>query len=238
MYRECSLRELSIFIDESGDFGPLEKHAPYYVLSLVFHDQSEDIRDHLDKLHGAIVARGLPPHHAIHTGPLMRREQDYRWLDMPARRSVFRVLVDFVRTCEMTHHSWVFNKRELSDSDQLVSQMSREVGALIREHFNYFMNWDRIIIYYGNGQKELTNLVNSVFNAHLSNVEVRKVIPADYSLFQAADLCCTLTLLRAKIGGVGLSASERSFFSTAQDSAERSLKKGYFRTMDRKRFGC
>lgn len=31
------MRELSIFIDESGDFGPFEKHAPYYVLSLVFH---------------------------------------------------------------------------------------------------------------------------------------------------------------------------------------------------------
>lgn len=185
----------------------------------------------------ALVARGLPARHAIHTGPLIRREQDYAWLDMPARRSIFRVLVDFVRTCEITHHSWVFNKRELTDSDQLVSQMSREVGALIRENLHYFVTWDRIIIYYDNGQKELTNLVNSVFNAHLSNVEVRKVIPADYSLFQVADLCCTLTLLQAKIDAVGLSASERSFFSTRQASAERALRKGYFKTLDRKSFG-
>ena len=44
------MRELSIFIDESGDFGPFEKHAPYYVLSLVFHDQSDDISDHLHKI--------------------------------------------------------------------------------------------------------------------------------------------------------------------------------------------
>lgn len=87
----------------------------------------------------ALVARGLPARHAIHTGPLIRREQDYAWLDMPARRSIFRVLVDFVRTCEITHHSWVFNKRELTDSDQLVSQMSREVGALIRENLHYFV---------------------------------------------------------------------------------------------------
>lgn len=64
--------------------------------------------------------------------------------------------------------------------------MSRELGALIREHYAYFSGWDRIVIYYDNGQKEITNLVNSVFNAHLSNVEVRKVVPADYSLFQAA----------------------------------------------------
>lgn len=231
------MRELSIFIDESGDFGPFEKHSPFYVLSLVFHDQSDDITGHLDKIHEALVVRGLPADHAIHTGPLIRREQDYRWLDMSSRRSIFRVLVDFVRTCEMTHHSWVFSKRELGDSDQLVSRMSRELGALIREQYGYFGEWDRIVIYYDNGQKEITNLVNSVFNAHLTNVEVRKVVPADYSLFQAADLCCTLALLRQKIETVGLSSSERDFFSTPRDSAERALKKGYFKTLDRKRFG-
>lgn len=67
-------------------------------------------------------------------------------------------------------------------------------------------------------------------------MDVRKVVPSDYSLFQAADLCCTLTLLRTKIETVGLSSSERHFFSTPNDSAERALKKGYFKTLDRKRF--
>jgi hypothetical protein len=157
--------------------------------------------------------RGLPADHAIHTGPLIRREHDYRLLDMPSRRSIFRVLVDFVRTCEVTHHSWVFSKRELGDTDRLVSAMSRELGMLIRSNSEFFSSWERIVIYYDNGQKEITNLVNSVFNAHLS-VEVRKVVPADYSLFQAADLCCTLALLRQKIETGGLSPSERGFFST------------------------
>lgn len=114
--------------------------------------------------------------------------------------------------------------------------MSRELGVLIRSYYEYFNAWDRVVIYYDNGQKEITNLVNSVFNAHLS-VEVRKVIPADYSLFQAADLCCTMALLRRKIETVGLSPSERGFFSTSRDGAERALKKGYFKTLDRKRFG-
>ena len=34
------MRELSVFIDESGDFGAYELHAPFYVISLVMHDQS------------------------------------------------------------------------------------------------------------------------------------------------------------------------------------------------------
>lgn len=231
------MRELSIFIDESGDFGPVQKHSPFYILGLVLHDQGDDITRHLDKLHEALQVRGLSADHAIHTAPLIRREHDYRWLDLSARRSIFRVLVDFVRMCDVTHHSWVFSKRELGDTDKLVSAMSRELGALIRSNHEYFSSWDRVVIYYDNGQKEITNLVNSVFNAHLTNVEVRKVVPADYSLFQAADLCCTLALLRTKMETVGLSSSESDFFSTPKQSAERALRKGYFKTMDRKRFG-
>ena len=37
------MQVLSVFVDESGDFGEYEKHAPYYIVSMVFHDQSIDI---------------------------------------------------------------------------------------------------------------------------------------------------------------------------------------------------
>lgn len=230
------MRELSIFIDESGDFGSLQGHSPFYVLSLVFHDQSDDITTHLAKIHGALQARGLAPDHAIHTGPLIRRERDYEWMGMPERRAIFRVLVDFVRTSDVSYHSWVFSKREHSDSDRLVGAMSRKLGALIRGHHEFFTAWDRVVIYYDNGQRELTTLVNSVFSSHLGNVEVRKVVPSSYSLFQAADLFCTMALLRRKIETVGLSKSERDFFSTPKNSAERSLRKGYFKSLERKQF--
>ena len=33
-------RIMSIFIDESGDFGPYEQHSPYYQVAMVLHDQS------------------------------------------------------------------------------------------------------------------------------------------------------------------------------------------------------
>lgn len=31
-------KELSIFIDESGDFGEYEPHSPYYIIGLVVHE--------------------------------------------------------------------------------------------------------------------------------------------------------------------------------------------------------
>jgi hypothetical protein len=44
------VKELSVFIDESGDFGEYSPHSPYYIITMVFHDQSNDIREALTKL--------------------------------------------------------------------------------------------------------------------------------------------------------------------------------------------
>ena len=34
---------LSIFVDESGDFGNLQPHSPYYIVTMLFHDQNDSI---------------------------------------------------------------------------------------------------------------------------------------------------------------------------------------------------
>lgn len=144
--------------------------------------------------------------------------------------------MDFFRKSDISQKSWVFDKKEVGDADRLVGRMSRELGSFIRDHMQYLQDWDRIVIYYDSGQKELTNLVNSVFSSHLSNVDVRKVSPADYTLFQVADLVCTLALLKTKVNSCGLSKSEEEFFRTPKVSAVRALRKGYFKTADAKEF--
>ena len=39
------MRELSIFIDESGDFGEASKQSAYYLVTFVFHEQDKDISE-------------------------------------------------------------------------------------------------------------------------------------------------------------------------------------------------
>ena len=36
------MKELSIFIDESGDFGDYDYRSPYYIIAMVFHEQAEN----------------------------------------------------------------------------------------------------------------------------------------------------------------------------------------------------
>ena len=69
--------ELSIFIDESGDFGVYESHAPLYIVSMVLHEQAKDISKNITVLNEHIHNLGYREH-AIHVGPLIRRESMYK----------------------------------------------------------------------------------------------------------------------------------------------------------------
>ena len=71
-----SERILSVFIDESGDFGPYDNRAPYYLIAMVLHNQDIDICNDISKMDERMRNLGYE-HHAIHTGPLIRRESVY-----------------------------------------------------------------------------------------------------------------------------------------------------------------
>lgn len=220
--------ELSVFIDESGDFGPYEHHAPYYIITLLFHEQRFDISDQIEHLKKHLVEQGFTATHAIHSAPLIRREKDYSGMDLTSRRKLFRSLFNFMRLCDISYKSFVFRKSEFADHDKMVSRISRDASLFLRDNLAFLQGFDKIIVYYDNGQKEITNLVNTLFNAFLE-ADVRKVSPSEYSLFQAADMFCTLTLLEEKLTHEGLSKSEDEFFM-----GTRSLKKNYLKPIARK----
>ena len=53
-YWKCYMKELSIFVDESGDFGDYDYRSPYYILTMVFHDQAVNISNDLQQLQESI----------------------------------------------------------------------------------------------------------------------------------------------------------------------------------------
>ena len=71
------MSNLSIFVDESGDFGPYQAHSPYYVVSLILHDQLNDITENILTLNQSIRLLGIKPDFAIHTEPLIRKNESY-----------------------------------------------------------------------------------------------------------------------------------------------------------------
>lgn len=56
------MKELSIFVDESGDFGDYAEHSSYYIISMILHDQSIDITKDVDWLESKLADLGYPNH--------------------------------------------------------------------------------------------------------------------------------------------------------------------------------
>ena len=145
------MSELSIFVDESGDFGEYQSHSPYV---------------------------------------------------------------------DVMFQTFQLEKRKVLDEVDATGRLSKDISRFVKEHFEFFLSFDVVKIYYDSGQVQVNKMLASVFNALLDNVEFRKVVPSDYRLFQIADLACTLQLIKTKSETKSLSNSERIFFET-----ERILKK-------------
>jgi hypothetical protein len=224
------MSELDLYVDESGDFGSYKPHSPFYLLTLVFHDKSSDIDTNLLRLRDSLNQRGIPDY-TVHAGPLIRRDDEYREFSINERKEIFDCLFHFVRTADISYHSIVVEKKHLVEEIDLVAQITKKLSAFLLEHLETFQKYESVIINYDYGQRELTNILVSVFNTVLSNVKFKKIAPANNKLFQAADMLCTLELLSMKAARKMLSSSETAFFSSAKN-----LNKSYLRTIQKKRY--
>ena len=206
-------KTLSVFIDESGDFGAYDLHAPYYVVAMILHDQEVDISSEIEAMEGRMRNLGYP-HHAIHTGPLIRRESVYENDLVEDRKRLFNILYYFSRNLNLKYICAKVRKSECTDVVDMTVKVAKAIAAELRNNEDYLNSFERIIIYYDNGQIELTRILTSVFSTLYANVEFRKVSPVDYRLFQTADLVCTMELLAEKAENNSFSRSEYEFFGT------------------------
>ena len=216
-------RILSIFIDESGDFGAYDRRAPYYLVTMVLHDQDCDISGNIRALNDCVSRLGYP-FHAIHTGPLIRRESVYAGDLMAARKSLFNALFNFARKLDFQYICLPLRKGEAMCGEALMSKLARLLDEKLQSMQDFLARYGRVIVYYDNGQVELTRVLKKVFGNLYIDAEFRRVKPSDYKLFQVADLMCTLELLSLKADSGSFSNSEKEFFTSVRDFKKNYLK--------------
>ena len=222
------MKELSIFIDESGDFGEYNHHSPYYIITMVFHDQKVNVHPAIIKLNQELTYLNLN-NLCIHTGPIIRKEEIYMNLSLNERRHIFNKMVAFIRQVDIRYKSFYIEKKHSSNVVDATGKLSKQISQFIYNHYEEFRSYDEVKIYYDNGQVEVSKIISSVFNALLPNPIFRKVTPSEYKLFQTADLLCTLTLVKLKLENNMFSKSEKIFFGNIRD-----LKKNYLKPLSKK----
>jgi hypothetical protein len=217
-------RQLSIFIDESGDFGGYQPHSPYYLVVMLFLDQKDSILDAVGHLDTKMKALRFESH-ALHTGPLIRREKDYLHLSIDERKSLFTALIHFCRHVDVKYSCLHVEKKNCSGIIDLTARLSKQIHLLVDRNLEFFQSYDEIIVYYDNGQIELTRVLTSTLSVLLGNVTFRKVNPSEYKLFQLADMFCSLELTAIKFETNTATQSELEFFKSRKQFTKDYLKK-------------
>lgn len=228
------MKELSIFVDESGDFGEYSTHSPYYVIALVLHDQGINLSNAIKVLDSELKKLNVQDF-CIHTEPLIRKEESYRNMDASERRTVLTKLFYFATKIDIKFMTFVYEKKNFKESLQkdslkLESKIVKDMNLFILCNKDYFKRYNKVILYYDNGQKNITRILNTVLATNFNEYDIRKVLPKDYKLFQVADLICTLELIKNKIEINNLSKSETLIFHSKKE-----LRKDFIKTLWKKK---
>lgn len=224
-------KEISVFVDESGSFDSLASSSQFYIICMVFHDQDKSITSDVATLNKELRGIGLNDAQAVHAGPLIRWEDPYRHLRRQDRRIVFGKLLAFMRRAEISYRCFSVDKRFVDDVQTLHDRLLQQMVAFLVAHADDLNAYDKLKIYYDNGQSNVKAILKDAFALFSSRIEfVEDVTPEKYKLFQVADMIATLELVRLKLETDGrISDAEKDFFLTIQN-----LKKNFLKPTARK----
>ena len=207
-------KELSIFVDESGNFQYPDKDSRFYIIALVLHDQSKRIDENVRELERLGAGIGLEEH-CFHAGPLIRREKAYAVMSRKWRGRIFSRMLAFSHRVDFRYHCLSVDKSFVSSVAQITAELQRGLVDFLRSQRAELAGLSDIKVYYDCGQAPVTNLLLETFKKEspCPVVFVQDVKPAKYRLFQIADLICTTHLLELKIKHhLSMTASEFKFF--------------------------
>ena len=179
------MKTLNIFIDESGDFGVNNNASDLYVVSFVYLSSLNNIEPFLNALNKRL--NKLQFTKMIHAADLIRHKGDYKNLSIDQRRKIFTAIYQFSRKSPIKLKSIIVNKKYTDTYKLLKKQLTMELNELISNNLKYFQKFDKITIYYDNGQSQLTSILEDVFkNFNISFISDFDKIKE--KLFQVADM--------------------------------------------------
>ena len=92
---------------------------------------------------------------------------------------------------------------------ELSTKLAQQITDFIRRHYQYFIQFDKVKVYYDNGQDGVAKIIMAVFTALFNNPEIKVARQQDYKMLQVADFVCTAALTELKMKRRTLSKAER-----------------------------
>ena len=190
------MRELSIFIDEPGSQGG---HSRYCLVTLLMHDQADSIESQILSYEDALRSKGLPDL-PFHASPLMNGHDSYKSMGLDERKRLLSAFEGFVRRLPFSYKTFAYRRSEVDDPGLFIARLKKDLVVFLTDNLAYFQGFDKVKIYYDNGQQMVTSAVHGAIDYVLSKDAVlyRMATAQEYRLFQVVDYLCTLELTDLK----------------------------------------
>ena len=223
------MRELSLFIDESGD---KTGHSRYFILTLVMHEQTDSITEMLRRYEESLRLSDFP-NIPFHSEPLLNGRGDYEHLDIAQRKKMFSSFAALVRFLPIRYVSFVYKTNEFDTSEKLATRLKRDISEMLSTHLEFFQSFDRVKIYYDNGQDVVKKALGESIGFALSKqaIVTRKTTMTDYRLNQVADYLCTIELAATKYDAKENGGTYEKFFGSIGTFKKNWLKQARRKTL-------
>ncbi len=204
-------KRLNIFIDESGDFGFVDGSSDLYAVSFTLHESSDSIKTELKYLNEKLDMLNYDG--MIHLAYLIAKRGEYSHFNFEKRKSIFWAIFYFSSRVKVKTKTVIIDKKYINKKTQLNVSLAREISKFINDNQEYINSFDKIVIYYDNGQETLATTSDLRF-ANNQYVETR--INFDHtqkSLFQVSDMLTVIDKLDYKRkNNIPFTKAEKFFF--------------------------
>ena len=207
-----TIKRLNIFIDESGDFGFVDGSSDLYAVSFTLHESSDSIEAELNYLNEKLDMLNYDG--MIHLAYLIAKRGDYSHFDFERRKSIFWAIFYFSSRVKAKIKTVIVDKKYINKKMQLNIALAREIGQFINNNRKYLESFDKIVIYYDNGQETLATILDTLF---ATNPKVERRIEFDHTkkrLFQVSDMLTVIDKLEYKRkNNIPFTKAEKYFFN-------------------------
>ena len=189
-------RRLNIFIDESGDFGFEKGSSELYAVSFTMHESTDSIKEELKYLNEKLAKLGYDG--MIHLAYLVAKRGDYEHFSLEKRKSIFWAIFYFTKRVKIQVHTVIVNKNFKNKKVQLTKELRSEITGFFETISDYMDEFEKVVIYYDNGQEELRKIIDSIIKTK-NNIEHRTEFDhKSKRLFQVSDMLTVIDKLDYK----------------------------------------
>lgn len=226
------MSELSIFADESGD---KSTHAQYFILTLVMHDQSISIASNIN-IYEQTLATADIPNIPFHSEPLLNGHGNYGNLTLQCRKKALTAFASLVRFLPINYKAFVYKRSQFDSIEKLAERMKRDVSSMLSGDLVFFQSFDKVKIYYDNGQEIVKRALYEAVESSLSKqaVEKKRTTMTEYRLAQVADYLCTIELAAVKYEAKENGGTYDKFFGSVGSFKKNWLKQARRKAIDKR----